>query len=90
MRTTKTLKPGQKGTKELSARFGPSLLLVRYPYDEDRREHLKTVELIVQRRSRGREAAAVGRRRPVAAPAALRAAGWRCVSAGGSGRCSRA
>ncbi len=46
MRTTKTLKPGQKGTKELVTRFGPSLLLVRYRYDEDRREHLKTVELI--------------------------------------------
>ncbi len=29
MRTTKTLKPGQRGTKELVSRFGPSLLLVR-------------------------------------------------------------
>ncbi len=56
MRTTKTLKPGQKGTKELVTQFGPSLLLVRYRYDEDRREHLKTVELVVRRRSRDREA----------------------------------
>ncbi len=56
MRTTKTLKPGQKGTKELVTQFGPSLLLVRYRYDEDRREHLKTVELVVRRRFRDREA----------------------------------
>lgn len=52
MRTTKTLKPEQKGTEELLTRFGPSLLYVRYRYDEERREHVKTVELIVQRRSR--------------------------------------
>ena len=52
MRTVKTLKPGQKGTKELLARFGPSLLNVRYRYEEDRREHVKTVGLVVQRRSR--------------------------------------
>ncbi len=38
MPTTKTLKPGQKGT------------------DEERREHLKTVQLVVRRRSRDREA----------------------------------
>ncbi len=56
MRTTKTLKPGQKGTKELLTQFGPSLLLVRYRYDEEHRENLKTVELVVQRRSRDREA----------------------------------
>ncbi len=49
MRTVKTLKPGQKGTKELLTRFGPSLLYVRYRYDEDRREHVKTVELVVRR-----------------------------------------
>ncbi len=55
MRTTKTLKPGQKGTKELVTQFGPSLL-VRYRYDEEHRENLKTVELVVQRRSGDREA----------------------------------
>ncbi len=42
MRAIKTLKPGQKGTN-----FGPSR--VRYRYDEHRREHLKAVELVVQR-----------------------------------------
>ncbi len=60
MRTVKTLKPGQKGTKELLTRFGPSLLYVRYRYDEDSREHVKTVELVVQRRSREGEAECLG------------------------------
>ena len=56
MRTLKTLKPSQKGTKELMARYGASLLYVRYRYDENHRERLKTVELVVQRRSRKRKA----------------------------------
>ncbi len=60
MRTVKTLKPGQDGTKELLTRFGPSLLCVRYRYDEDRHEDVKTVELVVQRRSREREAKCPG------------------------------
>ncbi len=75
MRTVKTMKPGQKGTKELLTRFGPSLLLVRYRYDEDRREHLKTVELVVQRRSRKREAEGVGSRSPGGRSAGARSAG---------------
>ncbi len=58
MRTLRTLKPGQWGTKGLLARHGASLLCVRYRYDEDTREHLKTVELIVQRRSRAASRAA--------------------------------
>ena len=48
MRTTKTLKPGRKGTEELLTRAGASLLDVRYRYDEDRRENVKTVELVVK------------------------------------------
>ena len=52
VRTLKTLKPGQAGTKALLARYGKSLLCVRYRYDEVTRQRLKTVELIVQRRSR--------------------------------------
>lgn len=64
MRTVKTLKPGQKDTRELLTRFGPSLLCVRYRYDEDRREHLKTVELIVRRRARDGEAGGSGARSP--------------------------
>ena len=55
MRTV-TLKAGQKGSKELLTRLGPSLLCVRHRYDEDRREHLKTVELVVEGCSREREA----------------------------------
>ena len=62
MRTLKTLSPGQSGTKELMARYGPSLLCVRYRYDEDTRERLKTVELIVQRRAPEREAQSLGSR----------------------------
>ncbi len=69
MRTTKTLKPGQKGTKELLARFGPSLLYVRYREGEAHREHVKTVEFVVQRRSQDAEAECsegptVGARKP--------------------------
>ena len=55
MRTLRTLKPGQRGTKELLRRHGASLLCVRYRYDEEAREHLKTVELAVQRRRRDTE-----------------------------------
>ena len=62
MRTTKTLKPGQKGTLELLERFGPSLFRVRYRYAEDRRERLKTGELVVKRSSRDGEAESAGGR----------------------------
>ncbi len=51
MHTLKTLKPGENGTKELLSRYGTSLLYVRYRYDEGTRERVKTVELVVQRRS---------------------------------------
>ena len=75
MRTVKTLKPGQKGTKELLTRFGPSLLYVRYRYDEDSREHVKTVELVVQRRSRKSEAECLGSRTAGARKPGARAGG---------------
>lgn len=61
--SAETLKPGQKGTRELLNRYGPNLLCVRYRYDEDTRERLKTVELVVQRRSREREAEYPGSRK---------------------------
>ena len=48
MRTLKTLKPGQKGTKDLLARYGASL---------------KTVELVVGRRSPKRAAKCPGSRK---------------------------
>ena len=60
MRTLRTLKPGWKRTKDLLARRGESLPCVWYRYDEDPREHLKTVELIAQLRSRERKAECPG------------------------------
>ena len=39
---------GPKGTKDLLARYGGSLLCVRYRFDEGNRESLKTVELVVR------------------------------------------
>ena len=75
MRIVKTVKPGQKGTKELLSRYGATLLCVRYRYDEATCESLKTVELVVKRRSlkheaerleavkRGGRSAGAGRRR---------------------------
>ncbi len=69
MRTLRTLKPGEWETKGLLARHGASLVCVRYRYDEAAREHLKTVELIVQRRSREREPESNGSRQPGAGAA---------------------
>ena len=51
MRTRLTLKPGQPGTKSLLARYGKSLVCVRYRYDEQTRQRVKTVELIVDRKN---------------------------------------
>lgn len=47
MKTRLTLRPGQKGTKEMVDRFGDRLVCVRYRYDREGRRRLKTVELIV-------------------------------------------
>jgi len=44
------LKPGQKGTKNLLAKYGDALLCVRYRYDVQSRTRSKTVELIVERK----------------------------------------
>jgi len=46
------LKPGQKGTQRLVARFGAALICVRYRYDERTGDNLTTAELIVDRRPR--------------------------------------
>ncbi len=62
MRTLKTLKPGQNGTKDLLARYGAILLYVRYRRDEDTGERLKTVELVVQRSCPAGEAERLGPR----------------------------
>jgi hypothetical protein len=42
------LKPGQKGTKQLLARYGDRLICVRYRYDAERKKRFKTVELLVE------------------------------------------
>jgi hypothetical protein len=39
------LKPGQKGTKQLLARYGDRLICVRYGYDAERKKRFKPVEL---------------------------------------------
>lgn len=48
MKSCPNLKPGQKGTKQLVAKYGDALLYVRYRYDEQRGVRLKTVELVVE------------------------------------------
>ena len=47
MKVLQTLKPGQPGTKKLAARFGASLLSVRYRADAMRGVRYTTVEVIV-------------------------------------------
>ena len=49
MKTRLILKPGQKGTKRLTDKYGDALVCVRYRYDAESRQRLKTVELIVER-----------------------------------------
>jgi hypothetical protein len=44
------LKPGQKGTQRLVARFGAALVCVRYRHDEQTGDNLTTAEIIVDRR----------------------------------------
>jgi hypothetical protein len=46
MKTRLTLRPGQNGTKKLVAKYGRTLVAVRYRYDPELRLRLKTVELI--------------------------------------------
>jgi hypothetical protein len=48
IRSGKTIKPGQPGTKKWIDQFGEKLVCVRYKYDFQRKRKLKTVELIVE------------------------------------------
>ena len=48
MRTRLTLRPHQRGAKQLLAQYGNRLVCVRYRYDEAQKKRLKTVELIVE------------------------------------------
>jgi len=49
VKTRLILKPGQRGTKSPSKKYGDALLCVRFRYDAASRQRLKTVELIVER-----------------------------------------
>lgn len=49
MKTRLILKPGQKGTKRLAEKYGDDLICVRYRYDEELKQRLKTVEIVVER-----------------------------------------
>jgi len=49
MKTRLILKPGQRGTKSLSAKYGDALLCIRFRYDAKLRQRLKMVELIVEK-----------------------------------------
>ena len=48
MITQSTLKPGQRGTKQLVDLYGNRLVWVRYRYDPRAGKRYKTVELIVE------------------------------------------
>jgi hypothetical protein len=48
LKTKLTLRPGQRGTKQLQAQYGDRLLCVRYRYDVQRHTRVKTVELIIE------------------------------------------
>ena len=50
MITRLKLKPGQKGTKALTEKYGEDFVCVRYRYDETSRTRIKTVEIIVERK----------------------------------------
>jgi hypothetical protein len=45
VKTRLILKPGQRGTKRLAEQYGDALLYVRFRYDAESRQRLKTVEL---------------------------------------------
>ena len=49
MKTRLILKPGRPGTKSLAKKYGDALLCVRFRYDEESRQRLKTVEFVVER-----------------------------------------
>lgn len=48
MQTKLTRKPGQKGTKALTALYGDKLVCVRYRYDLEKKRRYKTAEIIVE------------------------------------------
>lgn len=49
MKTRLTLKPGQHGTKSLLKKYGDALVCVRFRYDAETKQRIKTVELVIER-----------------------------------------
>lgn len=49
MKTRLILKPGQRGTKRLTDKYGENLVCVRFRYDANSKQRLKTVELVIER-----------------------------------------
>src|SRR5581483_1534900 len=49
VKTLLTRRAGQPGTKRLLREYGANLVCVRYRYDEQRGERIKTVEVVVER-----------------------------------------
>jgi len=49
VKTRLILKPGQRGTKSLTEKYGDALLCVRFRYDAALRQRLKTIELVVEK-----------------------------------------
>jgi len=49
MKTRLILKPGQRGTKRLTDKYGDDLVCVRFRYDAITKQRLKTVELIIEK-----------------------------------------
>lgn len=45
------LNAGQPGTKKLVEKYGEDLVCVRYRYDTEKNEVVKTVELVIERKS---------------------------------------
>ena len=48
-RTAKTIYPGQAGSKKWMQKYGDDLLCIRYKYDAENREKIKTVELLAEK-----------------------------------------
>lgn len=51
MTTRLKLKPGSKGTKKLLQQYGDALVCVRYRYNAVSQKRIKTVELIVEKKT---------------------------------------
>ncbi|MEJ2637314.1 MAG: hypothetical protein P8184_18760 [Calditrichia bacterium] len=49
MNIVRKLRPGQPGTKKWVNQYGEKLLCVRYRYNRDESQKLKTVEIIVEK-----------------------------------------